>query len=82
MSQYCTKHKVSHWEGCRFCKIVNLEAELARLRPAAQALLDAQTDRWAAQSDHECFAANAMVVATHDALLKELDPVKPAKENN
>jgi hypothetical protein len=48
-------------------------AEIKRLREDAQALLDALTDRWAVKWDHHCFAANALVEATHDALAKALE---------
>ena len=48
-------------------------AEIANLKTLAQALLDAQTDRWAAQDEHHCFTANVLVEAAHDALAKALE---------
>jgi hypothetical protein len=51
-----------------------LEGENAKLRKKSQALVDAQTDRWAAQTDHACVAANALVVATHNELTIALEP--------
>jgi F0F1-type ATP synthase membrane subunit b/b' len=50
-----------------------LEAELERIKPAAQALVDAEQDRWAANSDVELYIANAAHELAHDALAKALE---------
>lgn len=50
-----------------------LQARIYALEEAAQDLLNAEIDRWAAQTDHAVFAANAVIVAAHDALAELLE---------
>jgi hypothetical protein len=49
------------------------EAELDRIRPAAQAEIDAQQDRYAANSDEELFKANAKYEISYDNLAAALE---------
>jgi flagellar biosynthesis/type III secretory pathway protein FliH len=65
--------RVSDYNGRIEYQIAEQAAEIENLKTLAQALLDAQTDRWAAQDEHHCFAANVLVEATHDALAKALE---------
>jgi hypothetical protein len=51
-----------------------LEAVLERIKPAAQALVDAEQDRWAANSDVELYIANAAHELAHDNLKAALNP--------
>ena len=54
-------------------EIESQQARIEALEKAARDLLNAETDRWAAQTDHAVFAANAVVVAAHDSLAALLE---------
>jgi hypothetical protein len=77
--RHCNVEINPQYEFCTYCAHTELalkESQLQALRDAAQAMLNAQIDQWAAGTDHESFAATAVVVATHDALTALLEQSK------